>query len=238
MTLPSPIRAVALASALALSASCGTVVPAQANEPRGLQVVELFQSQGCSSCPPANRNVLAIANRPDILALSWQVTYWDYLGWKDVFARPEFTARQRAYAKTLHHDRVWTPQVVINGRGDVIGGNRPELDKALQSFGRGADQISIKLSTSRVELAGPARADAAVYLVRYDARTIQVPIRAGENGGKTLPHRNVVRQLVLLGRYAGGAKGWTLPQPTEKHLHSAILVQSGSTGPILAAAHD
>lgn len=243
MKVLSCIRIAALATAMALSASCSSGDPARAKEApgrqsQGLQVVELFQSQGCSSCPPANRNVLAIADRPDILALSWQVTYWDYLGWKDVFAQPAFTARQRAYAAALHHDRVWTPQVVVNGRGDVIGGNKAELDQALRRFGRNADQLRINLSADRAELSGPTNTDASVYLVRYDPRTIEVPIRAGENGGRTLPHRNVVRQLVLLGHYRGKAQGWNLPRAADKALRTAILVQSGSAGPILAASHD
>ena len=94
------------------------IADAQAGAPAApLQVVELFQSQGCSSCPPANANVIALARRSDILALSWQVTYWDYLGWKDSFAQPAFTERQRRYAQALGHGSVWTPQVVINGAG-------------------------------------------------------------------------------------------------------------------------
>src|SRR5580693_943584 len=84
-------------------------------------VVELFQSQGCSSCPPANANVMAIADRPDVLALSFGVTYWDSLGWKDTFASPKFTARQWDYAHGLGHSNVFTPQVVINGRRDGVG---------------------------------------------------------------------------------------------------------------------
>src|SRR5271156_6379106 len=95
-------------------------------------VVELFQSQGCSSCPPANANVLAIAGRPDILTLSWQVTYWDNLGWKDTFGSPLFTARQWAYARAFHRGEVATPEVVVNGRADVVGSNRGELENLIQ----------------------------------------------------------------------------------------------------------
>src|ERR1700678_1390875 len=83
-------------------------------------VVELFQSQGCSSCPPANANVMALADRPDLLTLSFGVTYWDDLGWKDTFASPQFTARQWDYARALHHTEVFTPQVVVDGRADVV----------------------------------------------------------------------------------------------------------------------
>ncbi len=91
-------------------------------------VVELFQSQGCSSCPPANANVMALSDRPDLLTLSFGVTYWDELGWKDTFASPKFTARQWDYARGLHHDNVGTPQVVVNGRADVVGQDRSQLE--------------------------------------------------------------------------------------------------------------
>jgi hypothetical protein len=203
----------------------------------GLEVVELFQSQGCSSCPPANANVIPLAARGDVLVLSWQVTYWDYLGWKDSFAKPAFTQRQHDYASALHHDGVWTPQVVINGRGDVVGSNRAELDQARRKFARGGDMISLALAPGKVALSGSA-ADASVYLVRYDPKIVQVPIRSGENGGRTLPHRNIVREFARLGAYTGGTREFALPRAREAGLKTAILVQSGKAGPVLAAARD
>ena len=87
-------------------------------------VVELFQSQGCSSCPPANANVMALSDRPDLLTLSFEVTYWDELGWKDTFGSPQYTARQWDYAHGFHRTQVFTPQVVVNGRADVVGTDR------------------------------------------------------------------------------------------------------------------
>ncbi|HWA61493.1 MAG TPA: DUF1223 domain-containing protein, partial [Caulobacteraceae bacterium] len=110
-------RLTALATAAALAAA-GAASAADAAHP---VVVELFQSQGCSSCPPANANLMSIADRPDVLALSFGVTYWDQLGWKDTFASPQFTARQWDYARALRHDNVFTPQVVVNGRRDGVG---------------------------------------------------------------------------------------------------------------------
>jgi hypothetical protein len=94
-------------------------------------VVEIYQSQGCSSCPPAIANVNRLVDRPNILALTFAVTYWDQLGWKDTFARPEFTARQYEYSHGLHHSGVYTPQVVIDGRSDLVGADRGELDSAV-----------------------------------------------------------------------------------------------------------
>lgn len=162
-------------------------------------VVELFQSQGCSSCPPANANLLALeAKRPDILALSWQVTYWDDLGWKDTFSKPAFTARQWDYAHAFHRDNVGTPEVVVNGRADVVGSRPGEIEALIREVDRGVSGPEVQIADGRVTVgAGEGRAD--VVLVRYDPNTVQVPIRAGENGGRTLPHRNVVHEVVRLG---------------------------------------
>ena len=200
-------------------------------------VIELFQSQGCSSCPPANANVMAIADRPDILALSWQVTYWDQLGWKDTFARPAFTARQWDYAHGLHHDNVATPQVVVNGRVDGVGIRRAELDQLVRSGDRGDSGPAIRIMADRVVILGLGP-NAKVLMVRYDPHVLRVPIGAGENSGVTLPHRNVVRQLAVLGDWRGGFGAYRLPSPEPGGLKTAILVQQGPGGPILAAAHD
>ena len=227
-----------LLGATLAACSPGQAAPPPAPSGRGVQVIELFQSQGCSSCPPANANVMALADRPGVLTLSWQVTYWDYLGWKDSFAQAAFTARQRAYAGALGHDGVFTPQVVVNGRGDVVGTARGEVEQALRRFDRGGDGVTVMLRAAQVTVAGNSAAS-SVYLVRYDPRIVQIPIKAGENGGRTLPHRNVVRELVVLGQYAGGgAKTWILPMARVPGLKSAVLVQAGVAGPILAAARD
>src|SRR5580698_2329765 len=115
------IRFAAIAAALGFAAPTVWASAAGAADAAHPTVVELFQSQGCSSCPPANANVMALSDRPDVLALSFQVTYWDNLGWKDTFGSPRYTARQWDYARALRHDNVWTPQVVVNGRADVVG---------------------------------------------------------------------------------------------------------------------
>lgn len=221
--------------ALATVGFTGTVArSADAQHPT---VVELFQSQGCSSCPPANANVLAIADRPDILALSWQVTYWDDLGWKDTFDSPRFTARQWDYAKAFHRGNVATPEVVVNGRGDVVGSRREELDALVRRADRGGAGPSIRLTPRSVTVAAGAGAG-DVVLVRYDPRILQVPIQRGENAGRTLPHKNVVREVADLGAWRGRARTFALPAPSRAGLKTAILVQQGVGGPILAAAHD
>jgi hypothetical protein len=204
-------------------------------------VVELFTSQGCSSCPPANANLAAIADRPDVLALSFGVTYWDYIGWKDTFAKPQFTSRQYAYESTLHRATAYTPQMVVNGEMDLIGNSAEELDRFIGAAHKNAsaDAPQIALGDGRVTIgAGSAPEDAAdVWLVRYDPNIVQVPVARGENTGRTLPHKHVVHELTRLGGWTGAAVSFDLPTAPDG-LKTAILVQSAYTGPILAAATD
>ena len=228
------VRPAALATALltALAAACApaAALAADAAHPA---VVELFQSQGCSSCPPANANVIALSGRPDVLALSWQVTYWDRLGWKDTFDDPAYTARQWDYARAFHRGEVATPQVVVNGRADVIGGRPGEIEALMRKVDRGDGGPRIALAGDRVTVSGRGRA--VVIAVRYDPNIVQVPIKRGENEGRTLPHKNVVRAVVRLGDWTGGARSFLLPA-ARPGLRTAILVQAGPGGPILAAA--
>lgn len=221
----------AVAVALAMTASS-----ALAADLRHPTVVELFQSQGCSSCPPANANAIALSDRPDLLVLSFGVTYWDQLGWKDTFASPRYTARQWDYARALHHSDVWTPQVVVNGRADVVGVRRDELEGLIRHEDRGDGGPSITVEGGRVSVgSSAAHRGAEVLLVRYDPNIVQVPIQRGENAGKTLPHKNVVKDLVRLGEWSGAAQSYRLP-PSPAGLKTAVLVQAGPGGPILAAA--
>ena len=245
MTSPSIVLRSALFGSAAILSACGQ---SQANEPQGTRspsvaaspaqpvVVELFQSQGCSSCPPANVNVNAIADRPDVLALSFAVTYWDRLGWKDTFGSPRWTQRQWDYAHHAGRPEVSTPQIIVNGAAAIVGSDRRQLDAAIARAGapRGGPPLSVTGTMLRVG-AAPATRPSAVWLVRYDPRSREVPIRAGENGGRTLPHRDIVRDLVKLGNWAGSAATFTIPAAGERGLKSAILVQRGAGGPITAA---
>ncbi|MCI3133652.1 DUF1223 domain-containing protein [Phenylobacterium aquaticum] len=222
-------------AAAALTAALALAGAAQAQP---LTVVELFTSQGCSSCPPADANLATLAARPDILALSFGVTYWDQLGWKDTFAQKAFTARQQDYAKGLGHDGVWTPQVVVNGRVDVVGTTMGEIEGALRKAPAAPGPvIQISASQARVAITAGQRLPrpAQVWLVRYEPQTVRVPVKRGENGGKTLPITHVVRELTKLGDYAGGQATYPLPAATNGALSTAVLIQSGPGGPILAA---
>ena len=198
-------------------------------------VVELFQSQGCSSCSPANADLNAIANRGDVLALSFAVTYWDRLGWKDTFGSARFTARQQDYSRAGRGE-VATPEFIVNGTYAILGSNRPALDAAIARARALTGGPTITKVPSGVHIeALPRSAPAVVWLVRYDPRTRQVPIRAGENGGRTLPHRNIVRDLVRLGDWTGQARSFVLPNAREVGLATAVFVQRGSGGPVMSA---
>ena len=221
---------------LFLAAVAIAPLPALAADAMHPTVIELFQSQACSSCPPANTVLNAIADRPDVLALSFSVTYWDQLGWKDTFARPAFTARQWDYAHAGHREQVATPQMIVNGRGVLVGSNRAELEATIRKFDRGAAGPAISRAGDKVLIGrGSATTPATVWLVRYDPRVLNVPIRAGENGGRTLPHRNIVHSLQALGTWHGDPLELKLPA-REPGLRTAVLVQQGKGGSIVAAA--
>ena len=169
-----------------------------------------------------------------MLALSYGVTYWDQLGWKDTFATPQFTARQWEYAKARGRGRVWTPQVYVDGKADLVGSNRAQLDQAVA--GSRVAGPAVVVAGGKVTVGGGSSArPATVWLVRYDPRTLAVPIRAGENGGKTLPHRNIVRALTRLGAWTGRPASFALP-PAPPGLATAVLVQDGPGGAIVGAA--
>lgn len=226
----------ALAGLAALAALAPALADGASAEPP--TVVELFQSQGCSSCPPANANILALADRPDLLVLSFGVTYWDRLGWKDTFASHANTQRQYDYANGgLKRRNVATPQVVINGHIDIVGNDRAELTTRIAGATPPPGAPALRLSGATLTITPAARTTkpADVWLVRYDPRTLQVPIKAGENGGRTLPHRNVVRELVRLGGWTGEAARYQLPAAQDPAYRTAILVQGVLGGPIITA---
>jgi hypothetical protein len=232
--MPRARKFIALSSlgAVALAASLGAAAA------RPLTVVELFTSQGCSSCPPANANLIKVKDQPGVLALSFNVTYWDYLGWKDTFGKPEFTQRQVSYEPPLGHDGPFTPQVVVNGHADVVGAAPGEIEHLIAATARAAGP-SLSLDGGKVSVgAGNAPGGKAdVWLVRYAKGVVQVPVARGENTGRTLPHANVVHALQRLGSWNGDATAYALPAASGG-LSTAILVQSPGGGPILAAATD
>jgi len=198
-------------------------------------VLELFQSQGCSSCPPANALLDKVANRPDVLALNFSVTYWDQLGWKDIYGQQAFTDRQWDYSRAQGRGGVQTPQLIVNGRTAVLGSYIQDITKAETEFGRGASGPALASTAAQISVGTASSAKpATVWLVDYDPRTLQVPIRNGENGGRTLPHRNIVKRLTPIGNWNGTAATYAR-KPALPNTVQAVLVQQGKGGSIVAA---
>ena len=154
-----------------------------------LHVVELFTAQGCSGCPEADKTLKALAERRDVAAVTLPVDYWDYLGWKDTFARPEFTQRQAAYKSRFKLRETYSPQLVIDGRSEGAGVDMARIDSASASASAAAVRRTVKLRASRgrVRVSGRApQGGADIWLVRYDPQDQPVQVKSGENRGKTL----------------------------------------------------
>lgn len=200
-------------------------------------VVELFTSQGCSSCPPADANLIRLMDRPDVLALSFGVTYWNYLGWDDTFARQEFTDRQFAYEGPLGHDSAFTPQMVVNGTRDTVGHDMREIETLIEdAAGVAATAPAIDIADNKVTIGGgtvPAKA-ADIWLVAYTPTITEIPVARGENRRRTLKIGHAVKSLTHLGQWSGAAVSVDLP-PADAGLAQAVLLQDGPGGPILNA---
>lgn len=219
---------------LALALALGSAAPTAA-ETTSPVVVELFTSQGCSSCPPANANLVTLSQRPNVLVLSFAVTYWDRLGWKDTFGKPEFTERQVVYEPALQQFGPYTPQMVVNGRTTAVGNRLDEVD-ALIADAAPLNGPALDLGTAILTIgSGDAPAAGAdIWRVTYDPRLVEVPIGRGENTGRTLAHTHVVHGLESLGTWTGDALDVAVGL-APAGLRTAILVQGKNGGPILSA---
>ena len=202
-------------------------------------VVELFTSQGCNSCPPADTHLADLARRDGVLALSFHVTYWDRLGWPDSFGLAAADERQRTYARRLGLRGLYTPQMVIGGRLDVVGSDRRRVAQALDLLaGHEPDGPPLEFGADGVRVGAGAGAPATVLALAFDERH-EVAIGRGENRGRTLRYHNVVRDLVALGEWHGRAATFAVPAARWRAAGRsgvAILVQRDSDGAILAAA--
>ncbi|MBX5200514.1 DUF1223 domain-containing protein [Rhizobium sp. NZLR1] len=205
---------------------------------RAPTVVELFTSQGCSSCPPANANLIKLSHREDVLTLSFAVTYWDYLGWKDSFGKREFTDRQADYEPRLRQSGSYTPQMVVNGTTTTVGNELSEINRLI-SGAMPVTSPSLSLGKNEVSVgSGPSpKSEADIWLVRYDPNLVEVPVARGENSGTTLPHIHVVHDLVRLGGWNGQPTSYRFA-PEPGRLKTAILVQGDHGGTILSATTD
>jgi hypothetical protein len=234
--------------ALGLCAIVAVIRPAHA-DPRA--VIELFTSQGCSSCPPADKIMGELAKDPSIIAMSMPIDYWDYLGWKDTLADARFSARQRAYSKMRGDREVYTPQAIINGSAHVIGSDRERIENAIGTTRKEDGVMSIPVTMTQsgkqlnVSVAGSAKRPGAhgeVWICSI-SKAVPISIGRGENRGKEITYYNVVRNLLKLGDWNGNSGSWTVPIDEVEHegVDAAVVyVQDGSgdkPGPMLGAAY-
>lgn len=226
----------------ALAAAAGSAV---AGEKLPI-VVELFTSQGCNSCPPADEFLAELAKRDDIIALAFHVNYWDYLGWKDTFASDSTTARQRTYATFLGERTIYTPQMVIGGVTHKVGSRRGDVNQVIddlrQRTGPYLDIRVRRVEGGKIAVVIPAgelkQRDVVVWLVRYDS-SHEVDIQRGENRGRTIVYRNIVADYRELAMWYGDEITLELKVSELReggHDGGVILVQEGGSGRIIGAA--
>jgi hypothetical protein len=222
--------------------------PTEGSAPEIRAVLELFTSQGCSSCPPADALLGSFAKRPDIIAMSLPVDYWDYLGWKDTLANPKFAKRQKHYAKERGDGRVYTPQMVVNGSTHVVGSSLDAIEAAIASteaeLAPSRVAVRVRLDGPRIVIeTGDAPAaskirEATIWLAMM-RKQVSVKIERGENRGKTVTYLNVVRDLNPIGMWSGKAARLEVSREAvaeSENESCVVMIQAGKGGPIIGAA--
>jgi hypothetical protein len=237
-------------SRVALMGAFATVLVAVASSavlagPRA--VIELFTSQGCSSCPPADELLGQLGEDPSIIAMSLPISYWDYLGWKDTLAIPGHGSRQRAYSRQRGDREVYTPQAIVDGSVQVLGSDRVAIEDAIEQVSKHPDVLTLPVSLSvaggEIKVTAPATVphNGEVWLCSL-SRAVPVVIGRGENRGRTITYHNVVRRWSKLGDWDGAAATWTLPVSAldgDDADAVAVVVQAGNAqnpGSIVGAA--
>jgi hypothetical protein len=233
--------------ALGVCAIVAIIRPAHA-DPRA--VVELFTSQGCSSCPPADQIIGELAKDPNVIALSMPIEYWDYLGWKDTLADSRFSARQKAYSQMRGDRDVYTPQMIVNGSANVIGSDRAGIESAIQNTQKaGVMSVPVTMTLSgkqiNVSVAASKAATSAhgeVWICSV-SKSVPISIGRGENRGREVTYYNVVRNILKVGDWNGSSGSWTVPLEniSRDGVDAAVVyVQDGNRekpGPMLGAAY-
>jgi hypothetical protein len=234
---------------LGVCAIIAIVRPAHAADPRA--VVELFTSQGCSSCPPADKIIGELAKDPSVIALSMPIDYWDYLGWKDTLADARFSARQKAYSRARGDRDVYTPQAIVNGSVHVIGSDRAGIEDAISDTRKTASVMSIPVTISisgkQIDVSvaaskAPTAAHGEVWICSV-SKAVPISIGRGENSGREITYHNVVRNLLKVGDWNGSSGSWSVPLEniSSEGVDAAVVyVQDGShdrPGPMLGAAY-
>jgi hypothetical protein len=223
--------------------AAGHALPAAAQEAAPV-VVELYTSQGCNSCPPADAFMGELVRQPGVIALSFHVDYWNYLGWHDPFSNKKFTYRQKEYAMSLRQTGVYTPQMVIQGKRGEVGSDRKSVTQAIAEARKAKLGVTVlleKLGGGKLRATVSAAAEAkgaSVYLALFDRRHA-TKIPRGENEGKTLTNYHVVREWKKLGQFEGEKAEFSITaagEKGEKRSGAVVIVQQGKGGPILGAA--
>lgn len=207
-------------------------------------VLELYTSQGCSTCPPADALIGRLADRPDVLALSLPVTYWDMLGWKDSLANETNTRRQKSYAATMGRGGVYTPQIIVDGVTDVVGSREAQVEAAIGARRSDMREVPVNISVTPEAvhiaigaLAEKSRNDATIWLLHVLGRA-SVHVGAGENKGRSIDYRNVVRDIRAIAIWKGQPLSLDVPradQASAAYDSLAVLVQEGEYGRVIGA---
>lgn len=212
-----PLKGAKAAGTKAIAASIGLMFATSAwAEPK--TVIELFTSQGCSSCPEADKLLGELAKDPKVIAVSMPIDYWDYLGWKDTLADPRFTARQKAYSKLRGDRQIYTPQVVVNGRLHALGNDRDQVQRAIGNPANAEQMnvpVTVSVAKSEITVSLPATHQATntqyeVWICSV-SKSVPVTIGRGENKGKEVVYHNVVRNWLKVGDWNGRAANWSVP---------------------------
>jgi hypothetical protein len=221
--------------ACVLAAVCASIASAQA-QTRG--VVELFTSQGCSSCPPADRLLAELARDPSLVAISVPIDYWDYLGWKDTLADPRNTARQKAYAHVRGDGQVYTPQAVVDGSIHALGSDKAAIEHAIAKARKNGAMsllpVTLAVAEGRINLTVPQAMDGSSSAEAWLCglmKTATIAIARGENKGRDVTYHNVARRWVKLGDWTGHARSWSVPMQTlagDGIDEAVVLLQSGT----------
>jgi hypothetical protein len=226
---------------------CG--MSAMAGQVKRPVVVELYTSQGCASCVPADALLAKLAKRPDVVPMSLSVTYWDMLGWKDTLASENYTRRQKAYAAQMGHGAVYTPQIIVDGVSDVVGSREQAVEAAIDTHVREDDMESVPVTLKEtgdslhIAIGGAwdrsAKGPATVWMFHLKSQAT-VAIGAGENSGHTMTYHNVVGDLKAVGTWKGDPLNIELPRSSMEGLpHDGLVVVvqgGGGYGKVMGAA--
>ena len=219
---------------------------ASAKQQGHVNVLELFTSQGCSSCPPADALLRTLSTKDDIIALTLPVNYWDHLGWKDTLAKDAYTKRQYEYANERGDREIYTPQMVVNGIAHVVGSRPDAVDTAIRNTDRLLEPVTVEMSldqeADRIDLAAGAAPEGSSYRsgkiwIACYSKSVDVSIKRGENTGRKIVYTNVVRELIPAGSWTGEATKLSVNLPSSMEFDGvAVFLQADDSRAIIGAA--